>query len=66
MLPASIRLKKQMSRLKDARIFDPQAYLEANPDVAEAGVDPLWHYLNYGIDEGRQLKRAPAGHAQGE
>lgn len=56
LLPASIRLKKQMSRLKQEQIFDAGAYLEANPDVADAGVDPLWHYLNHGCDEGRKLQ----------
>lgn len=65
-LPAAIRFKKQKSRLKHAQIFDCDAYLEANPDVAEAGVDPLWHYLNHGCDEGRQLQRTPANDAQGE
>jgi len=33
--------------------MDPAAYLEANPDVAAAGIDPLAHYLAYGYDEGR-------------
>ena len=39
--------------------FDPQLYLEANPDVAAAGIDPLQHYLQYGKAEGRRL-RSPA------
>jgi hypothetical protein len=56
LLPAAIRLKKQKSQLSSAGIFDPEAYLQANPDVAEAGVDPLWHYLNHGIAEGRRLQ----------
>lgn len=64
LVPAAIRLRKQMARLRRARIFDAEAYLAANPDVAEAGVDPLWHYLNHGIDEGRQLQPAPAEHAE--
>jgi hypothetical protein len=66
LLPAAIRVKAQMSRLKDAEIFDAEAYLDANSDVAEAGVDPLWHYLNHGIDEGRRLQRAPSSHAGGD
>lgn len=36
--------------------FDPQLYLEANPDVAGAGVDPMQHYLQYGKAEGRRLR----------
>jgi hypothetical protein len=66
LMPTAIRLKKQMSRLKSAQIFDAKAYLEANPDVAEAGMDPLRHYLNHGIDERRKLQRTSADHAQGE
>ncbi|MFC4170476.1 Ig-like domain-containing protein [Microvirga sp. GCM10011540] len=33
--------------------MDVSAYLEANPDVAAANVDPMTHYLRYGLDEGR-------------
>lgn len=55
-MPAPIRLAKQKARLKRKGIFDPDAYLAANPDVAEAGLDPLWHYVNHGIGEGRPLK----------
>jgi hypothetical protein len=36
--------------------FDPQLYLEANPDVAAAGVDARQHYLQYGKAEGRRLR----------
>ena len=36
--------------------FDASAYLEANPDVAKAGVDPARHYLEFGRREGRRLK----------
>ena len=38
--------------------FDPQLYLEANPDVAAAGMDPAQHYLNHGNLEGRRLRPA--------
>lgn len=55
LLPAPIRSKKQIARLKRQGIFDSEAYLAANPDVAEAGLDPLWHYINHGIGEGRRL-----------
>ena len=55
LLPASIRLRKQKARLKRQGVFDADAYLAANADVAEAGIDPLWHYINHGIGEGRQL-----------
>jgi hypothetical protein len=36
--------------------FDPARYLEANPDVAAAGLDPAWHFLNFGCAEGRQIR----------
>jgi serralysin len=35
--------------------FDTLGYLAANPDVAAAGVDPLAHYLHFGIYEGRSV-----------
>jgi serralysin len=35
--------------------FDTLGYLTANPDVAAAGVDPLGHYLQFGIYEGRPV-----------
>jgi hypothetical protein len=36
--------------------FDPARYLVLHPDVAEAGVDPVDHYLTYGRYEGRPYK----------
>jgi len=35
--------------------FDPIRYLELNPDVRAANVDPLKHYLKYGYKEKRSL-----------
>ena len=40
--------------------FDGQAYLQANPDVAAAGVDPLVHYVEHGAAEHRLLRPLPA------
>lgn len=34
--------------------FDPAAYLRINTDVADAGVDPLEHYLDHGHAERRR------------
>lgn len=39
--------------------FDPVLYLQANPDVAAAGVDPVQHWRMFGHREGRSL--APDG-----
>ncbi|MBU7584846.1 MAG: hypothetical protein KAF91_18370 [Nostoc sp. TH1S01] len=33
--------------------FDSSRYLEINTDVAAAGVNPLSHYLTFGVNEGR-------------
>lgn len=36
--------------------FDPQTYLDLNPDVKRAGVDPYQHFLRFGVTEGRRVK----------
>jgi glycosyltransferase involved in cell wall biosynthesis len=36
--------------------FDPDYYLRAYPDIAEAGVDPAQHFMLYGRYEGRMPK----------
>lgn len=33
--------------------FKTDAYLRANPDVRDAGINPFWHYLVQGRQEGR-------------
>ncbi len=35
--------------------LNPSEYLEENRDVAAAKVDPIWHWLEHGIHEGRRL-----------
>lgn len=37
--------------------FDPSIYLELHADVKKAGVDPIQHYLQFGIKEGRAYKK---------
>ena len=44
---------KNYKTVADSTLFDADWYLDQNPDVKEAGVDPVWHYLNYGWKEGR-------------
>ncbi|SOD98720.1 hypothetical protein [Caenispirillum bisanense] len=39
--------------LDDGTLFDRAFYLEQNPDVAAAAVDPAQHFLLFGRDEGR-------------
>ena len=36
-----------------ATIFEPEWYLDRNPDVKQAGINPLNHYLQFGAFEGR-------------
>ena|ERR1700733_14687534 len=36
------------------KLFDREFYLRTNPDVAAAGVNPLWHYWRHGAAEQRQ------------
>ena len=33
--------------------FDPKIYLLLHEDVKEAGIDPVRHYLDFGINENR-------------
>lgn len=37
--------------------FDSALYLQLNPDIKNAGVDPATHYLNFGRHEGRAFSR---------
>ena len=46
-------------RYADGGLFNAQAYLDANPDVAASGMDPWSHYQTFGINENRALS-APA------
>lgn len=41
-----------LAKLKSKGLFDANAYLAMNPDVARVGIDPLAHYLNHGLSEG--------------
>lgn len=38
--------------------FNPEQYLQANPDVAAGGMNPAEHYLKFGRKEQRKLKPA--------
>jgi hypothetical protein len=42
-----------MVTLDAAGLFEAELYLRRNPDVAEAGMDPLEHFCRYGWQEGR-------------
>lgn len=36
--------------------FDTAFYIENNPDVAHTGMNPFYHYINFGKTEGRKAK----------
>jgi hypothetical protein len=44
---------EERKELLDSGLFDPLWYLDRYPDVAAAGVDPLQHWLTFGMLEGR-------------
>jgi hypothetical protein len=52
----SRRIKRDVRALElieDSSLFDPEWYLRTYPDVAEARVNPLHHYMSVGWHEGR-------------
>lgn len=53
LLPASVHAKRQRRLLKQMGLFDEEAYLASNPDVAAEGADPLRHYVKHGLSEDR-------------
>jgi hypothetical protein len=55
-LPAVFQVKRQRRLLKQRGLFDGDAYLAANADVAADGVDPLQHYLKHGLSENRRRR----------
>jgi chromosome segregation ATPase len=55
LLPAKWRRGKEHAYFVRQGLFDARSYLEAYPDVAQDGMDPVRHYLVHGIDEGRKI-----------
>lgn len=55
LLPKKEKRKRELRRLRNIGLFDSQAYLERYPDVLEAGMDPLDHYIIHGVNEGRSI-----------
>jgi hypothetical protein len=47
-------------------IFDADLYLQAQPDVAKSGMDPVVHYCLFGAREGRALRPPAERGAPGE
>ena len=49
-------VKKKAESIPTNFKFDPSLYLELNPDVKAAGINPYRHYLELGIKEGRRIR----------
>ncbi|AOW48503.1 CgeB family protein [Acetobacter ascendens] len=45
--------KKDIKSIIDSGKFDTEFYLEENPDVKKSGLDPVIHYVLYGVHENR-------------
>lgn len=52
-LSRKTELQRLRRRAERRGLFDSDAYLAKNPDVATSGVDPLKHYITHGIAESR-------------
>jgi hypothetical protein len=48
-------LRRKAELLRKSGIISRKAYLQANPDVAQAGLEPEFHYLSSGYAEGRKI-----------
>lgn len=46
-------LQQDMGLLFTSDLFEPDWYLETYPDVKDAGMSPVEHYLKFGASEGR-------------
>ncbi len=45
------------NNINPSQLFDAKQYLQENPDVKKAKVNPLLHYLKYGKHEGRIFEK---------
>lgn len=54
------RLNRAARALAASDVFDAEWYLDNNGDVAECGVDPSLHFLEFGFAEGRSPRPVPA------
>ncbi len=53
LMPQDWRRKREHARYRSSGLFDAARYLEAYPDVADNGMDPIRHYILHGMLEGR-------------
>lgn len=52
-MPPGWRHRRALRALRRKGLFNADAYLERYPDVAEARVDALQHFISHGMLEGR-------------
>ena len=57
MMPKGWRRKREHEAYRRAGLFDAEQYLQNYPDVAADGMDPVRHYIQHGMAEGRQMWR---------
>ena len=57
MMPEGWRRKREHEAYRRAGLFDAEQYLQNYPDVAADGMDPVRHYIQHGMAEGRQMWR---------
>jgi pimeloyl-ACP methyl ester carboxylesterase len=52
--PRHVVSNEVLEKLRASDAFDAEWYLRFNPDVRDAGIDPLMHFLNFGCAEERK------------
>lgn len=57
LMPARWKARRMHGRLLHHGLFDAKAYLALYPDVVAARIDPLRHFIQHGMNEGRRLTR---------
>jgi hypothetical protein len=45
--------RSELTAIRNSAFFDPEFYLDSNPDVRDTGMDAAFHYLVHGGREGR-------------
>ena len=50
-----LKLMLNLQKIEQSNLWDEKYYLCNNPDVAMSEVDPVFHYLVYGVNEDRKV-----------
>ena len=53
--PALLTVDEAVGIIRHSGLVDIDRYLELSPDLVNAGVDPIWHYVTWGHKERRSL-----------